>query len=130
MKQLTIVAPDRPGLVARVTEVLAAAGTNVESFDAGASGGTAVVALTVDRYDEALRALHTAGFEPVTEDAILVRLEDRPGALAEVARRFREAGIELRGLRIIRTAGGQTVAAIATERTAEAVALVRDILVA
>lgn len=130
MRQLTIVSPDRPGLVAKVTEVLAAAGVNVESFDAEATGGTAVVALTVDRYDDALRALNNAGFEPVTEDAILVRLEDRPGALAEVARRFREAGIELRGLRIIRTAGGQTVAAVAAERTAEALALVKDILVA
>jgi hypothetical protein len=130
VKQLTIVAADRPGLVAEVAEVLAAAGVNVETFDAEAAGGTAVVVLTVDRYDDALRALHCGGFQPVTEDAILVRLEDRPGALAALARRFREARIELRGLRIIRTAGGQTVAAVATERTAEAVALVKDILVA
>jgi hypothetical protein len=130
MKQLTIVAPDRAGLVAELAELLAAAGVNVETFDAEAAGGTAVVVLTVDRYDEALRALHAGGFSPVTEDAILVRLEDRPGALAEVARRFREAGIGLRGLRIIRTAGGQTLAAVATERTAGALALVKDILVA
>jgi hypothetical protein len=130
MKQLSIVAQDRPGLVAGVTELLAGAGVNVETFDAEVVGGTAVVVLTVDRYDDALRALHGGGFHPVTEDALLVRLEDRPGALAAVARRFQEAGIEVRGLRIIRTAGGQTVAAVATERSAQAVALVKDILVA
>jgi hypothetical protein len=54
----------------------------------------------------------------------------RPGALAALARRFRDVGIDLRSVRIIPTSGGQTLAAVATERTAEAVALVKDILVA
>jgi hypothetical protein len=130
MKQLTIVAPDRPGLVAEITEVLAGAGVNLETFDAETTGSTAVVVLTVNQYDVALQALHRGGFQPLTEDALLVRLDDKAGALAAVAKRFRDAGVNLRSLRIIHTAGGQTLAAIATERTAEAVALVKDILIA
>ncbi|MFO0808849.1 MAG: ACT domain-containing protein [Gemmataceae bacterium] len=129
MRQLTIVEPDRPGLATDITELLATAGVNIESFDAETTGDTAVVVLTVDRYDAALQALHRSGFHPVTEDALLVRLEDKPGALAAVAKRFRDANISLRSLRIIRATGGQTLAVIATDRTDEAVALVKDILV-
>jgi hypothetical protein len=130
VKQLTIVAPDRPGLLAEVTDALAAAAVNIETFDAEAVSGTGVIRLTVDQYDSALQALHRAGLTPVTEDALLIRLEDKPGALAAVAKRFRDAGVNLRSVRIIHTSGGQTVAAIATERTSEALALVKDILIA
>lgn len=130
MKQLTIVAPDRPGLLAELAEVMAAEGINIETIDAEGFGQTAVFRLTVDAYDRAIQALHRRGFSPVTEDALLVRLEDRPGALAEVARRFRDANINIRSLRIIHKAGGQTVAAIAVDRTAAALELVREILLA
>lgn len=129
MRQITIVTPDRPGLVAEITELLAAGGIDIETFDAEALCGTAVVRLTVDQDDKAVLALHDKGFSPVSEDAMLVRMEDRPGALAAVARRFRDAGVNIHSLRIISTSGGQTVAAISTERTAEAVALVKDILI-
>ena len=128
MKQLTIVAPDRPGLLAEVTDSLAADGINIETFDAEAVGSAAIIRLTVDQYDKALQSLHRAGHAPVTEDALLIQLDDKPGALAAVAKRFRDAGVNMRSLRIVHTSGGQTVAAIATERTAEAIALVKDIL--
>lgn len=130
MKQLTIVASDRPGLVAELTDLLAAEGIDIETFDAEAIAGTVVVRLSVDQYDRAIQTLHQGGFSPVSEDAILVRLEARPGALATIARRFRDAGVNIISLRIIHTSGGQTVAAIATESPTEAFALVKDIAIA
>jgi hypothetical protein len=130
MKQMTIVMPDRAGLVAEITETLAAERINIETFDAEEVAGIAVVRLSVDEYDKALQALVRRGIQPVTEDAILVRIEDKPGALAAVAKRFRDAALNMRSLRIIHAANGQTLAAIATERTAEALALVQDILIA
>jgi hypothetical protein len=130
VKQIAIVTPDVPGLVVAVTAALAAEGIGIETFDAETTGPTAVIRLTVrDDYDRAVRALHAAGYRPVTEDALLVRLEDRPGALAEVSRRFRDAGVNVRSLRIIHTAGGQTVAAVAVDDPAAAAAVVRDILI-
>lgn len=130
MKQLTIVAPDRPGLLAELTDALAAEGVNIETIDAEGFGDTAVFRLTVDRYDVAIQALHRQDFAPVTEDALLVRLEDRPGALAAIARRFRDADLNIRSLRIVHASGGQTIAAIAVDRTSAAIDLVRDILLA
>jgi len=129
VKQISIVTAERPGLVADITAALAAAGVNIDTIDAESVAGSAVVILTVDRYDEALRALAQAGFPAVSEDAILVRLEDRPGALAEVTRRFKDANINIRSVRFIRRSGGHGIVAIATERSERALALVKDVLI-
>lgn len=129
MKQLTVVTTDRPGVIAEIAEALAAAGVNLEDLAAEAIGGTAVAILVVDRYDEALRALAVRGFKAITEDALVVQLEDRSGELAQVTRRFKDAGVHLRSVRIIRRWGGKCFVALATERSEEARELVRDVLV-
>ena len=129
MKQITVVTTDRPGVLAEITEALAAAGVNIEELSAEAVGGTVVAILTVDRYDDALRALAGRGFKAVTEDALVVQLDDRSGELARIARRFKDANINLRSVRIIRRWGGKCFVALAAERSDEALALVRDVLV-
>ena len=129
MKEIVIVTKNRAGLVADISEVLAARGINIETLDAEEVHDMAVVELTVDRYDVALQALRDAGFEAITEDAIVVRLPDEPGALAKVARRFKEANIDLRSVRILGRQQGSALVALATERTDEARALVKDHLV-
>ncbi len=85
--------------------------------------------LTVDRYDEALAALRDAGVHAVSEDAIIIRIADEPGALARISRRFHDAGIRLRSVRIIRRNAGSGLVALSTERTERALDLVRDELV-
>jgi hypothetical protein len=130
MKQITIVTEDRPGLVADISEALTAAGVNIDSLAAEQVGALAAIVLTVDRYDDALRAIARMPLSAVTEDAILVKIDDRPGALAAIARRFKDAGINLRSIRIISRDSGQAVVAVSTDRTAEALDLVRDVLIA
>jgi hypothetical protein len=129
VKQLTVVAPDQTGLLAEVTEVLGRAGVNIETLDAETAGDSAVIVFTVDRYDDALRALSTTPYHVVTEDVLLVQIEDRAGSLAEVARRFSDAGVHVRSLRFLRRSAGVGVVAIAVDRTAEALELVKDIRV-
>jgi len=129
MKEIVIVTKNRAGLVADISEALATRGINIETLDAEEVQDLAVVELTVDRYDVALQALRDAGFEAITEDAIVVRLPDEPGALAKVARRFKEANIDLRSVRILGRQQGSALVALATERTDEARALVKDHLV-
>ena len=129
MKQITIVAESDPGLLARVSEILAARGINIETLDAETVQDYGVVILTVDRYDEALAALRDAGLHAVSEDAIIIRIEDEPGALARISRRFHDAGIRLRSVRIIRRSAGSGLVALSTERTERALDLVRDVLI-
>ncbi len=129
MKQITVVTESSPGLLAQVSEILAERGINIETLNAETVQDYGVVIFTVDRYDEALVALRDAGVPAVSEDAIIIRIVDEPGALARISRRFHDAEIRLRSVRIIRRDAGHGLVALSTERTERALDLVKDVLI-
>jgi hypothetical protein len=129
MRRISVISASRPDAIAVITRVLGEAGVDIETLLSEARDGMAVAILTVDRYDAALRALAGAGLCAVSEDALLVRLDDRSGAVAELARRFRDAELDLRSVRIVRRTEGKSLVAVAAARTERAIALVQDMLV-
>jgi len=131
VKQITIVAENRPGLLAEITQALANENINIEDMDAESHENFAIMILQVDQYDLALQIINQQlGLKAVSEDVILVRLHDEPGALAQLSRRFGNANIDIRSIRIVQRGKDESLVAICTERTAEAMQLVKDILVA
>ncbi len=129
MKQISVVSHENQDITASLAEALAGAGINIETLDIEHVDETFIVTFTVDRYDEALQVLQQAGFEAVSEDALLVRLPDEPGGLAKIARRFREADVQVRSLRLVRRGNGHAIVAISVDRTQKACELVRDVLI-
>ena len=66
----------------------------------------------------------------MTDEALLIRLPDEPGALAKVAARFRDAGINIQSLHILdRHEGYATVALDTEDRDATVALLTPDELV-
>ncbi len=129
MKQLNVLAPNKPGQLAAITEALASGGVNIESFDVETHGAHGVIVLTVDRYGDALRLLRDAGFKAVTQDTLLIRLEDKPGALAKVAVRLKDAGIDLRSMRIVRRDAGVSIASLVADDNARAAVVLGDVVI-
>jgi len=129
MKQIVIPVPNRPGVVADVSEALGAAGVNIEEMDAEGAVDNGVIILMVDHYDLALRALQEAGFQAITEDALVLKLHNEPGSLAKVARRLEAAAINIRSLRIAKHLGEFTLVTLVADRQEEARALLQDCLV-
>ena len=130
MKQLIIVVQNRPGAVADISKVLADKNINIESLDAEAMREHGVIILSVDQYDAALRALTDASFTVYTEDTIVVKIKDEPGALARIAKRFQDANLDMKSIRIINREEGDSLVAISTDRSKEAISLVDDCIVA
>jgi hypothetical protein len=129
MKQLTVLVPNEIGIAAKLTTCLAERGVNIEEIDIEGMEDHGVVVLTVDRYDEALRALSDQGFRAITQDTLLVRLEDKPGALAKIAVRLKDAGLDLRSMHILRRSEGGTIASLVASDNAKAAEVLRDVLV-
>ena len=100
MNQITIVTKDYNGLTADITSALGSNDINIESLDAKKIDDTGVVMLKVDQYDRALRVLQNAGWNAITEDALIVRVKDEPGAIAHLAKRFRDANLQVRSMRM------------------------------
>jgi len=129
MKQLTVLVPNQTGVAAAVASALAARGVNIEALDIEGVEERGIIVLTVDKYDEALRALRDHGYRAITQDTLLVRLEDHPGALASIAVRLRDAGLDLRSLHIVRRENGITMASLVTSNLERAAEVLKDVLV-
>ena len=94
---LTLYLNDDPGELARVGDVLGQAGANIAGLCAVASGGgQAEVHILVDDATRAFEALQAAGVKIATEQEVLVlEIEDRPGALGEIAHQLGAARVNL-----------------------------------
>jgi hypothetical protein len=108
---------------------LAEHGVNIESIDAEGVERLGVINLVVRDCDSALRVLRNAGFKAVASDALVVRLPDRPGALAELAARLGDARINLRSMHIMERRGEYALVSIVTEDNVRAADVLRDVLV-
>ena len=97
---------------------------SVSSAEALDDKGT--ITLTADDYDGALRALTEAGFKTVTDDSLLVSLPDEPGALAKVAEKLKQGGVNIQSLHIVDRRGDYTTVAILTEDRAKAESLLDE----
>ena len=126
MKQITIITKNRDGLTADIAAVLGDNNINIQSLDSEELEGTGVVTLTVDHYNRALHALRDSGWHAVTEDAFVIRVKDEPGALARVAKRFKDADIQVRSMRIIQHEGPWGMVAVSAEPIEAARDLVKD----
>jgi hypothetical protein len=130
MKEITIItAPDRPGTVADVTELLAARGVNILEMEVTDDHAHGVIRLQADPYDEALRALAEGGFNALSEEVIVIRIKDEPGAIARMSSRFREPQININALRIMRRDGGWATVILSTSDNSRARVLLKDFLV-
>ena len=127
MNTITIVCDDHPGIIAEVSEIAASTGANIESFEAKTVGTLAVVSIVVDKHDETLLALAQSPFHAFSQDAILIQLDDKPGALANFSKRFKSAQINIRSLRIIRRGGGKGIVSIGVDKKEDVLDLLNDV---
>ena len=123
-ERIIIMVDNEVGVLAGITGVLARAGINVESMNTQTAGDRGAVILTADDADHALSVLNQAGYKAVSDDAVVVRLKDEPGALARMADRLRQAEVNIQNLHIlVRQEGFALVALTTNDRAATEAAL-------
>lgn len=86
---------DAPGALAHVARALAERGINLEASGGETSGGEGRITLLPSDAGAAREVFesHNVSFEEV--ELLLVTLQDNPGALASVAQRLAEAGVNI-----------------------------------
>ena len=130
MKQITIPTKNRAGELADVMMTLADLKVGILTIDAQEGlGEFGWIILTVDLYDVALEGLRKAGYQPVSEDALVISLIDEPGALAKIALRFKDSNLNLRSLHILRRVSGHIHVSLVADDQVLAAQLVQDSLV-
>lgn len=97
VKQITLTALSKPGVLARVCSVLSGAGINLVAISAAdSSDSRSKLRMVVSDPARAKQALSAAKIRCGEEPALLLTLDDRPGSLGRVAERLAAAKINIK----------------------------------
>ena len=129
MRHITVIAEDRTGLIAELTDLLARHQINIAALNAQLYGHDAVIHLEVDQYEKTIHALEEEQFRVVADEAVLLRIADQPGALAMASKRLAENNIDIRSMTVVQRHDGYTIVAVGCSDNAAARMVLADALV-
>jgi hypothetical protein len=116
MTEFVVHMDHRPGMLASLTEVLAAAGVNIEALAAFGFDGEGVVRLVVDDAESARRALREAGLAAEEMQVLSAFMPHAPGELATVTRKLADSGINIDAVYVINSSAEGIELAIAVDQ--------------
>jgi len=93
--QLTIPAENKPGVLARVTSILAQKRINIRSATISSFGDSGFINLVVDNPKQGHKALKNEGIDVELKEIIAVLIEDRPGGLDKLLQSLFAANINI-----------------------------------
>jgi len=129
MKEISIITDDRVGLLADISYILGKAKINIESIAASAVGGKAVLSIVVRDYDRAKSVLENSGFKITAGNVIFVKLEDKPGMLAEIAKMLADEGINVENLHLVSKDGKHTIVGLTVANPRKTKTLLAEYLI-
>lgn len=96
--QIVVFLENRPGALADLTEVLAEAGVNIDAILLEGSVDFGNVRIHADAPRKAEKALEDAGYQFRTGEAIVLKLPNKPGQLADITRKLAKAKVNIDAL--------------------------------
>ena len=95
VKQLTVSLENRPGTLAHMAKVFADAKVNITALLNSTSGAQGSAQVIVDNVNKAKKALGGAGLSYTEGTLEQFELDNKPGALAQLAGRLAKKGINI-----------------------------------
>ena len=126
LKRIVVTVENEIGAVAGITKALAEGGVNLEGISTEASEHKGIVIITVRDDNRPLALLNQAGYKAVSEDVVVIRMADTPGALARVAEELKQADVNIRNLHILNRQDGYATVALTTSNQTLAKAVIKS----
>ncbi len=129
MNAFIVEVKNKPGELAKAIEVLAEKGINITGFTGATCGDNGSVCFITNDEAATRRALKDAGYKVTERELVVASLADKPGSLADAARRCANAGVNIEAAIPTGMSGGNIQVAFATDNAAKArTALGSDVL--
>ena len=95
IKQISVFLENTTGRISEVTRTLANAGINLRAISIADTADFGILRLIVDKTDEAVNALSTAGFTTRQTSVAAVEIDDVPGSLAKLMELFQKSQVNI-----------------------------------
>ncbi len=116
MTEFTVRLANAPGMLAALAERLDEAGIHVEAVAAFGAGARGIVHLVVTEAATTRSVLRDAGMSFEERPVITTAIPAHTGALAEMARRLADSGVNIEALYLLRTSPEGQEFAVAVDR--------------
>lgn len=94
-KQLSIFLENKPGVLTRVCSTLADTDINIFAMSVHDTVDHAIVRLIVDNPNKALLILESQGLHIMTQDVVVLNIDNKPGIISTLAKRLYRADINI-----------------------------------
>jgi len=112
VKELHVIAPNQPGVLAGISEALGRNHINIESLAAEAMGDSGVIRLITRNASKARQVLEKLGYKVMDTDILVLRLQDRPGELARISTSLGERGVNIENVYLLTKESGSSILAM------------------
>ncbi len=129
MLNLTIINENREGLLAEITTLLADNEIVIHDFSGDVVADTAVIKLVPEPYHKCFKLLTDAGYQVIASQSLLIRLEQRPGALAKLSRELADCNIEIHSMHIVNRSENSALVALEVDAPQQARKQLKALLV-
>ena len=95
ISQITVFLENEKGRLSAMTNVLGAAGIDMQALIIAETAEYGLVRLIVDKPEEALEALKAADYRAISTKVVALRLGNQPGALAKLLSKLDEMDVNI-----------------------------------
>ncbi|MBI1741893.1 hypothetical protein HYR54_02375 [Candidatus Acetothermia bacterium] len=100
-KEFRVALPNRPGELAKLAKMLGKKGVNITTIVGLAAGNTSTLAFLTEDESRALSVLKEGKYKFKAVPVVMVRMSDKPGALARVAKKLGNKKINIEGVYLV-----------------------------
>jgi len=119
MKEITVVTTNEVGTLAKICEILGNSGINIQSISAHSTEDKGIIKIITSDPESANNFLSKRGYNPVTNDIVVVKLMDRPGEMGKLTKRIAHAGVNLESVYYLSKSNGYADVALVPEKKAD-----------
>jgi hypothetical protein len=94
-KQLSVFMENKPGRLSYICNALAEAGINIHAMSVHDTVDHAIVRLIVDTPTKALVILEEEGLYTITQDVVVIDIDNQPGIISSIAKKLYHADINI-----------------------------------
>ena len=94
-KQLSVFMENKPGRLSHICSTLAEQDINIFAMSVHDTVDHAIVRLLVDHPSKALVILEEEGVYTITQDVVVISIDNKPGIIADIAKRLYRADINI-----------------------------------
>ena len=129
VKNLSIVADDKVGLLADISYVLAKSKINIEALSVDVIGGKAIISMTVSDVMKGKDVVQGAGYKVEDQSTTIVKFIEKPGELEKLTGMLTKEGLNVQNVNVIAKDDKTTVLGISTDKPKKAAMILRGYLI-